>query len=256
MLGISIKKTIGVGDALQFSSVPENYYQETGRKLLDVSKPWFFDHNPYVVRDDSIKPEKTIEMWNFSPQQWPWPVPERLNNQTYLCQAEIFSRVFGVPHPKLNRPRLYKFEDYPYAERHLIALHIDGKSHGIMPRHVVEHVLKKYGPTGQLVQIGTNNENVGIPGIPHLKTPTLWDLAEALSKCRMFIGVDSGPAWVASCYPDVIVKKLRTKPTHDVLLNWTPLAVNNVHSHWDDRCQQIFNSSEHDIGFTSSYRKI
>lgn len=254
MLGIAIKPTIGIGDALQFCSVPENYYQETGHKLYDVNRPWFFDHNPYVVREPSAV-EKVIQMWNFSPQQWPWPKPNRTHG-VYLSQAEIFASVFGIKYPMLNRPRLYRFEDYPFEERKLIILHIDGKSHGLMPRHVVEHVLKKYGPSGRLAQIGTNNQNVGLPGIPHLVTKTLWDLAETLSKASMFIGMDSGPAWVASCYPDVVVKKVRTKPSHDVLKAWVPLAVDNVHSHWDDRCQQIFNTSEHDIGFTSSYRKI
>src|SRR5690349_10697640 len=111
MLGISIKKTIGLGDALQFSSVPENYYQETGQKLFDVSEPWFFDHNPYVVREPRQAIEKTIEMWNFSPQQWPWPKPNRQHG-VYLSQAEIFASVFGVKYPRLNRPRLYKFEKY------------------------------------------------------------------------------------------------------------------------------------------------
>lgn len=254
MLGISIKKTIGLGDALQFSSVPENYYQETGNKLYDVSLPWFFDHNPYVVREKQAV-NKTIEMWNFSPQQWPWPKPNRTQG-VYLSQAEIFAMVFGVKYPRLNRPRLYRFEEYPFEKRELILLHIDGKSHGVMPPHVIEHVLKKYGPSGKLVQIGTNNKNVGILNIPHLETKTFWDLAEVISKARMFIGVDSGPSWVAACYPDVIVKKIRTKPSYDVLKSWVPLACDNVHSHWDDRCQQIFNTSEHDIGFTSSYRKI
>lgn len=254
MIGIAIKPGIGLGDALQFSSVPENYYQETGQKLLDVNRPWFFDRNPYVIREPHAV-EKVVQMWNFSPQQWPWPVPNRKHG-VYLSQAEIFASVLGVKNCMLNRPRLYRFEEFPFEERHAIVLHIDGKSHGMMPKHVVDHVLKKYGPSGNLVQVGTNLQNVGIPDIGWVQTRTYWDLAEVISKARMFIGVDSGPAWIASCYPDVVVKKLRTKPSHDVLRNWVPLACDNIHSHWDDRCQQIFNTSEHDIGFTSSYRKI
>lgn len=254
MLGIAIKPTIGLGDALQFSSVPENYYQETGLKLYDVNRPWFFDCNPYVVREPSPV-EKVIQMWNFSPQQWPWPKPNRTQG-VYLSQAEIFAAVFGVQHVRLNRPRLYKYERFPYEERELILLHIDGKSHGMMPLHVIDHVLEKYGPSGRLAQIGTNHANVGLKDIRHIETKTFWDLAKVVSQARMFIGVDSGPSWVAACYPDVIVKKVRTKPSHDVLKAWVPLAIDNIHSHWDDRCQQIYNSSEHDIGFTSSYRKI
>jgi hypothetical protein len=61
MIGISVNPKIGIGDGIQFSSVPENYFIATGKKLYDVSKPWFFDHNPYVTRELTKPLEKTIE---------------------------------------------------------------------------------------------------------------------------------------------------------------------------------------------------
>lgn len=251
MLGISIKPTIGIGDALQFSSAPENYFRATGKRLVDVSRPWFFDHNPFVER--SSAPTKIIEMWNFSPTQRQWPKP-RTAPAVYLCNAEISAAVLGVP-VVMNRPRLYLYEEFPFERRRAILLHTHGRSHGTMPDHVVHHVLKKYGATGQVFHVGTEDCIVDY-GVPKIKTPTLWDLAKVISESRMLIGVDSGPAWIASCFPDVIVKKLRTKPSTDVLRSWVPLEVGNIHSHWDDRCQQIFNVSEEDVGFTSTYRKI
>lgn len=251
MLGISIKPTIGMGDALQFSSVPENYFRETGCKIVDVSKPWFFDHNPFVMRIRA-RPTKTIEMWNFSPTQYEWP---KIRPQgVYLSNAEIYAAVVGVKVARLNRPRLYKFEEFPFNDRKTILLHTDGVSHGVMPDHVIEHVKRKYGPTGRLFQVGLpGSKNVGLKLI---ETKTLWELAEVISKAQVYIGVDSGPSWIAACYPDVIVKKLRTKPSLDVLKTWVPLSIDNIHSHWDDRCQQIFNVSEEDVGFTSTYKKI
>ncbi len=254
MQGISIKPTIGIGDALQFSSLPENYFLETGVKLLDVSRPWFFDHNPFVVRSDDHKPTKVTELWNFSPKQWEFPKPRETGKpNVYLSNAEIWASLFGVP-VKLNRPRLYQFENTtPFEKRSRILLHTDGVSHGAMPAHIVEHVVKKYGPTNQLYLIGKNTPNIGLPVI---HTPTLWDLARELSQARMLIGLDSGPSWVAACYPDVIVKKVRTKPQSVDFAKWVPLEIANIHSHWDDRCHQVFNTTETDVGFTSSYRKI
>ncbi len=246
--GISIKPTIGIGDALQYSSVPENYFRTTGKKLVDVSKPWFFDHNPYVLRD--VKADKITEMWNFSPKQYDWP--KLRPHGVYLSNAEIFAAVMGAK-TFLNRPRLYRFEDFPFCARQGILLHVDGRSHGTMPEHIIKHVLAKYGPTKRLCQIGVGGPDLGIP---RLKTPTLWDLAHAISESQMLIGVDSGPSWIAACYPDVIVKKVRTKPRPEEFVNWVPLSTDNIHSHWDDRCHQIFNPTEDDIGFTSSYRKI
>lgn len=252
MHGISIKSKIGVGDGLQFSSVPENYFRHTGVRLIDVSKPWFFDHNPFVVRDTADAPQKVREMWNFSPVQYEWPKIKDRKHNVYLSNAEISAAVWGVP-TVLNRPRLYQFEDFPFEKREAILLHVDGVSHGVMPEHVIDHVLRKYIKTGRLRQIGLNPPSLGVPTI---RTETLWDLAQVISEASMLICVDSGPSWIAACYPDVVVKKLRTKPTPEHFKTWVPLAYDNIHSFWDDRCHQIFNPSEEDVGFTSSYRKI
>lgn len=252
MLGVSIKPTIGIGDAIQFSSLPENYFRATGLRLVDVSRPWFFDFNPYVTRDPKDVPTKTTEMWNFSPTQYEWP---KIRKQgVYLSNAEIWAAVYGVEQIVLNRPRLYRFEDFPFNLRDKILLHSHGRSHGAMPDHVIQHVLSKYRYTGQLYHIGLPSD----PdlGIPKIITNTLWELAAVIAQAQMLICVDSGPSWVAACYPDVIIKKLRTKPSTDVIKDWVPLSIDNIHSYWDDRCHQIFNVSEDDIGFTSSYRKI
>lgn len=248
--GISIKPTIGVGDALQFSSVPENYFTATGKMLYDVSRPWFFDHNPYVIRDPALKPGFVREMWNFSPKQYDWP---KLREEgVYLSNAEIHASVWNIP-VTLNRPRLYKYEEFPFEKRKFILLHIDGRSHGRMPDHIVRHIVDKYSKTGFLAQIGSTEENIGIPKII---TKTLWDLAKVVSSCRMLIGMDSGPSWVAACYPDIVIKKIRFKPSVESFATWVPLAADNIHSHWDSREHQIFNPSDKDVGFTSSYLKI
>lgn len=255
MIGLSIKKTIGIGDALQFSSLPENYFRATGKKLVDVCGHWFFDHNPFVIRDDSIKLDKVVEMWNFSPTQYQWPNPRKDGKpKVYLSNAEVWASLFEVP-CVLNRPRLYRFEEYPFHNRQIILLHTSGVSHGEMPAYIIDHVIKKYGATNNLYHIGPPNSKDY--GIPKIMTATLWDLAEVISKSRMLIGVDSSPSWVAACYPDVIVKKVRTKPIPpEQFENWVPLDMGNIHSFWDDRCHQIYNISEKDIGFTYSYKRI
>lgn len=259
-IGIAIKQTIGIGDALQYSSLFENYFRSKNEKLYVVTKHWFLDHNPYVIQYDDKSghaPKNVVQMWNFSPTQYQWPIPQRREERpkVYLSNAEIWASLLGVQ-VFLNRPRLYKFEEYSYEERKMILLHTNGKSHGDMPKHVIDHVVNKYGKTGNLFRIGNVTDDL-YPEIPRIQTNTLWDLAETISKASMLIGVDSGPSWIAACYPDVIVKKLRTKPNPpDRFADWVPLDIRNIHSHWDDRCHMIFNVSEHDIGFTTSYRKI
>lgn len=252
MDGISVAKAKGFGDVIQFTSLPENYYRATGKKLVDVDCSWVFDHNPYVVRDYKGKLGRVVDMWNFSPLKWHWPIPGDDRPPVYHCNAEIWAQVWGVK-ASLIRPRLYCFENFPFEKRELILLHTDGKSHGKLQDHIIKHVIDKYGPTGKLHLIGKPTEKYGLP---HFETPTIWDLAKLISQSRMLIGSDSGPSWLAACYPDVIVKKVRQRPSAENYSTWTPLAVKNFHSHWDDRIFQIFNTTEHDVGPFQSYRRM
>lgn len=247
MIGISVKLTIGIGDAIQFSSIPENCFRATGQMVIDETKHWIFDHNPYVIRDEKIKPLKSHSMWNFNPRYTP------KDRHSFTSQMEQHCGNIGIP-VSVRHPRLYFNEDYPFHKRHKILLQTHGKSHGAMPDHVIEHVLKKYKDM-HLFHIGLPSD----PdlGIPKIHTPTLWDLVKEVSEARMLIGMDSGPSWIAACYPDIIIKKLRTKPSLDVLKNWVPLAANNIHAIWDDlQLHSVYNVSEDDVGFTSSYRRI
>lgn len=252
MLGISIKPSIGIGDTVQFSSVPENYYKTTGERLMDVGHSWIFDHNPYVVRDKGTLPSRVVEMWNFSPRKYDWPVPKNRTVPVYYSNAEIHAAVFGVP-AVLTRPRLYKHEDFPFEKREKILLHTDGRSHGKLPPHVIQHIIEKYKPTGQLFLIGKSEVDYGLPRI---HTETIWDLVKVISEARMLLGSDSGPSWLAACFPDVVIKKVRLRPSPENFQTWTPLEISNCHSHWDDRCFQIFNPSETDTGAFQSYRRL
>ncbi len=256
MIGIVLREDIGLGDKLQFSSLPENYFRATGEKLLDVSRSWIFDHNPFVVRETTEPIESTFTLWNF-PQVDPWVNPRiyKTDPAVYLSNAEVTASRLGVP-VVLNRPRLYRFEDYPFEKREMILFHTNGKSHGQLPDHIIDHVITKYKKTGQLYHVGTPSDPDF--GIPKIETKTFWELAEVISKARMFIGCDSGPSWVAACYPDVVAKKVRVRQVHGQkeMKDWIPLEIANIHAHWDDRIFQICNPTEDDLGAFPSYRRL
>lgn len=230
---------------MEFTSVPENYYRKFGTKLIDTEKHWVFDCNPYVIRGRTAT--RKVRLWNYNPVYKPRP-------SVYLSLAEkCAGPVDAGDAVVLRHPRLYRFEDFPFEKRTKILLQPQGVSHGRLPPPIIEHVLKKYAHC-DLHQIGTFDEKLGIPWI---ETKTLWDLAEVISQARMLIGPDSGPIWIAACYPDVVVKKVRTKPPLDVLKQWVPLDVSNLHAQWDDlQLFQVYNTTKDDVGFTSSYLKI
>jgi len=247
---LSIKKTIGIGDAIWFTTVPENYFRSTGQKVIDDTHHWVLDNNPYVIRNpdkETLKLSKLLYGWNHNPRWMP------KNRSCFTSMAEQHAGNLGID-CFIRHPRLYAYEDFPYEKREKILLQTQGLSHGKMPNHIIEHVFKKYKGM-PLFHIGVSFD-CDIQ-IPKLETPTLWDLVREISQCKMLIGLDSGPSWIAACYPDVIVKKVRMKPDLDVLKDWIPLDVNNIHAIWDDlQLQHIYNQSENDVGFTSSYLRI
>jgi len=256
VIGISVRKTIGIGDAVQFTSVPENYFKHTGQKLVDLNDHWVFDFNPYVIRgaadlEEKLQIERKIDLWQLHCTDNPAQYRERT---VYLCNAEAHARHFSYT-VKLNRPRLYRFEEFPFHQRLEIILHTQGKSHGTMPEYVVRHVLDKYGDAVRWIGLD-DDWKYPLPRPPRIGIGGLWELAEAISKARMFIGVDSGPSWIAKCYPDVVVKTLRLRPNPEDLRNWVPLECCRLHSHWDDRMALIHNPGEDDAGFTWSYKRL
>lgn len=250
MKGIKIGNAIGIGDAIQFTSIPENYFKHFGEKLVDIDSHWVFDFNPYVIRNVE-RVSEVFQLWTLHCVDTPTLFRERT---TMLSNAEAHSRHFNYP-VVLNRPRLYQFEYYPYEQRQHVFLHVKGRSHGALPEHVVRHVLDKYGD--RVVVIGPQEDWIyDLPLKRHIHPKSMWELAAIISKAHMFIGVDSGPSWVAQCYPDVITKKVRMFPSVEALKNWVPLEWCRLGSYWDDRSAQIHNPSENDAGFTWSYQRL
>lgn len=249
-LGITIRQN-GIGDVIQFTSLPENFFKKTGKRLIDVNKVWCFDYNPFVERNKEAK--KIVQLWSGSNN----PYRKKPKNSAYLSNSEAHCHLLGLDSPHLTRPILYEYDQFPYEYRHRILFHPFGNSHGALPKKVIDHVIEKYMPTGRLYQIGDPAEpNLGIARI---HTSTHWDLCKEISQCRLFIGIDSGPAWIAACYPDVVVKKVRVKfqDGFGEYKDWMPLDVNNPHSLWDDLgLFKIYNCFEEDIGFTKSYKEL
>lgn len=251
MNGIRVNTKIGIGDKIQFTSVPENYFRHTGENLVDLDESWIFDLNPYVVRGD-YKCDKVFDLWEMHCYN---TAPVFKERTVLLSNAESHARNLDYP-VVMNRPRLYCYENFPVLAREKIILHTKGKSHGPLPSHVVEHILQKYGRSN-IIRVGRKEEWMYSLAAPAFhETSSMWELAKFISDAKLFIGVDSGPSWIAQCYPDVITKKVRLIPDHDRLKEWVPLQCCILNSHWDDRSAQIYNSSEDDLGFTWSYKRI
>ena len=249
MIGITTSG-YGIGDKIIISSFPENYYKNTGEKLIDVHKSWVFNYNPYIIRDEI--PSKIINFWNTNDINYnlikECVLPSVAAN---VCENFKFETY-------LRHPRLYVYEDLP-IKNNQIAVHLNGISVGDCPDYIVEQIINNYQGF-DLLQIGTKNDYNGnptkhYPGLINMLGLDIWDSVKIISESIIFIGIDSGMMNVSFCYPRVN-KKIIILYEPEYIKKTFPMASNNIYSQWLDHSFSYFNKFDKDIGFTYSYKKI
>lgn len=263
MLGITLGAAQGLGDKLQFSSLPENYHRNTGEKLVDVDGAWFFDHNPYVVR--GVQPDRVVDLWTT-----PWPGARGVTAQQYearpvfFSQAERTSSIFQQ-RAFLRHPRLYRFEDLPRLEKRVV-LHTTGKkippqlqqgedAARVLSAEIIEHVRSAYRDH-EIIQVGSADDvDAGVVDCRGI--PDIWEVVKTIAQAGTFIGVDSGPYWIAACYPRIFRKKvLMQYPPEHLHTRFVPMHVLNPHVHWHDHSCLYFNRTRDDAGVTYAFTKL
>lgn len=258
MIGITFKDAPGIGDKIQFTSVPENYYLATGKKLIDVDKSWVFDYNPFVVRDS--EPDQIVDLWNYDLKKI------RIHRPVYTCLAERNAAMLGVP-AQLTHPCLYRFEENQ-ANSGYIVIHTTG-SPGIhewrgydqpmaLSREVCEHVVNRYRSQYGILQVGKHADVPceGAEDMRGVSNGDIWRLVRMIAGAQMFVGPDSGPSYIAACYPRVQAKKVLMQAPPEYFDDYIPMQVANSGTHWHDFNFRYYNRSARDAGMTLSYLKI
>jgi hypothetical protein len=247
MKGIKISGP-GIGDKVQLASFPENYFLNTGEKLIDVDKSWIFDYNPYVVRDVLYDGDlEIIDLWKSGPES----IEIGKKKSTVIKSiAERSCDLFDFK-TYLRHPRLYIFEDIPLKNQ--IVVHLQGRTHGIIPLYVAEQILKNYNGF-DLLLIGSQSDRY-VPGFINKLGLSLWDTAKLISESTIYIGLSSGFLTMSLCYPRVNKKVLLTENIES-LKKLIPMDSNIPHYHWLDHSFSFFNLTEEDAGVSFSYKKI
>ena len=241
MIGIIINQKIGTGDRLQFTHFPENIYKLTGEKVIDLSKDWVFDFNPYVVRDTTETPSIILDLWEIS---------HNFPNKDFLSYADRFIiKYLNKDKIFCRGPRLYRFEDLiPKPNR--VVCHLTGKS---VKTPISDEIIN------QIQETYSNYEIIQIGGPNDRKTPFInklglgmWDTVELIASSSVYIGINSSFMLAALAYPRISTKIIM----NDIELEqFTPLGSKNDWT-WLDHNVQYFNQTEDDIGVTYSYLKI
>jgi hypothetical protein len=263
MLGITFKRASGLGDQLQFSSFPENYFRNTGEKANDVDRSWIFDHNPYVERDKV--PDRVIDLWTQ-----PWPLQKGVTQKEYadkpvfFSQADRTSTIFNHI-AYLRHPRLYRFEELVKLDKRVI-VHTTGKrippctAQGedhfrVLSEEIIRHVRHAYRGY-EIIQVGSK-EDLDAQVVDRRGISDIWEVVRIIAQAGTFIGVDSGPSWIAACYPRIFRKKvLMQYPPEYLRKHFVPMHVLNAHLHWHDSSCIYYNRTLDDAGISYSYLKI
>jgi hypothetical protein len=231
----------GIGDQVMTSSFPENFFKNYGIKLIDISKCWIFDHNPYTERDINAD----VILNHLSTQI---DIINKKTRYNWKSDAEELCYNFNLPKMFLRRPRLYKYED-SITQKDLVVVHTTGRTVGSMSDHVIEQIKKNYDGY-DIVQIGFDSD-VQTP-FKKLLNLNKWETAEIISKAAIFIGVNSGFYHIANCYPKVRKKIVLQELGKEQLEGFKP-KMQSISTEWYDYNIEYFNTSEIDIGATNSY---
>lgn len=239
----------GIGDKIQFTSLPENYFLHTGRRMIDIEKEWIFDYNPFVERD--IQPDIIVNLWTLMGQ---YDEYIKKNNLFHEYTGTIMKncRMLGIP-CRIRTPKLYIYDDLiPNSKQ--ICVHTNGVSEGgTIPDEVIAEIHKRYTQNGyNVIQIGGKNDRD--TGFSDFRGAPLLETTKIIATSEMFIGVNSGMMNIANCYPRVRKKIVILQFSEERLKYFVPGS--NLFSHWIDFGLEYFNKFDYDVGITHSYKTI
>jgi hypothetical protein len=234
----------GLGDHIMVSSFPENFYRNTNKKIIDMTKSWIFDHNPFVIRNE----DADIILNHLDTQI---DIINKKQRQDWKSDSEELCNNFGLKQCFLRLPRLYRFEDSK-TDKNLIVVHTTGKTVGSMSDEIIKQIEYNYSDY-YIVQIGLDTDKP--TNFHKALNLTPWETAELISKATTYIGVNSGFYHMANCYPKVRKKIIINELYENQLIKFQPKK-NSLGTEWYDYNIEIYNNYIYDIGCTLSYRKI
>lgn len=273
----------GIGDLIVCSSLPENFYNLTGNKILvdDYRAKWVFRYNPYVMFDCKSHDIQNVPMLCDTRHQEivKMYISER-NSFSISSQAEwlLFCTGYDIDKLTLRHPRLYIHEDLPQQAKKLVVhttgsnraivgedqirYHLGEDSQRIMSDEVIKAIHENY-EGWEIYQVGGKDDKpLGGKAIDLRGTLNLFDVAKEISTSQRFIGVNSGLMHIANAYPKVekrIVLMEFPETTLGKGFSSIPFRAGEIRNFlfsWLDPSNKFYNKYSTDIGVTSSFIKI
>ena len=238
----------GLGDNLILSSLPENYFRNTGKKLIGDKNNPIFKNNPYV---DS---ESHADIW-LTQQQicdgGSYLVRTLKNKHPHPSIPYEHCQFFSLPKCYLRHSRLYIYEDLKTIHNK-VCIHTSGKSiGGTMTDEIIATIEENYKDY-HLVQIGGPNDK-RIEFAEDKRGLDLFNTAKEIAEASIFIGIDSSQLHIANCYPKVRKKLIINYFSEEQFETLSPLYKD---APWWEFNIETYNPFQYDVGCSMSYLKI
>lgn len=133
-LGITLDGAPGLGDKLIFTSFPENFFKNTGEKVIDLDGFWGFDFNPYVLRDQ--EPTEVLNLWSEPRREF--GLEDFIKKPVHFSIAERTLELFPRFKTFLRHPRLYRWENLVCSRPLQVSLHISGTTQPPLSTEIIE----------------------------------------------------------------------------------------------------------------------
>tara|TARA_B100000287_G_C20609270_1_gene771370 strand:- start:435 stop:1421 length:987 start_codon:yes stop_codon:yes gene_type:complete len=274
--------THAIGDRLNRSHFPENFYRNYGKKLIDILEDEMFDHNPYLIRGE--KPEvvyDTLLPYPLKGRLKQYPLNDFLPAEMYRdlpvgtvsSMADVCNYFFDSNMKTyLRHPRLYKYEDIETKQNKVV---INTQGNVVCTgfnSNTFEVILENY-KNYEIVQIGGEHDcYIEHEKIERKLNLPFWESAKEIAEAAIYIGVLTGPYEIAKCYPKVRKKIILFQhplyTDYDItqyngerwdindLERFHPGHRNFLEFQWCDHNTEYYNEHDYDIGVTMSYKKI
>lgn len=246
------------GDLLSRSSLPENYYRNTGEKLININNLEFFKYNPFCLQGSDIHPNtlSRVEVRDI----WRFTVPNADLNQNFKTMAHGICAKWRLEKCYKTNPDIYLYHEFETNKiPRSICVAPQGQTVGCVPIHILNFIRNKY-PSHNLFQIGLKTDvdaNVDFDR----REIGFFESCKLVAECETMITIDSLPMWIARMYPSVRLKVILVNKDEEECRKFLPLGYpfdekENRWFSWIELNTEYYNVFERDIGCTRSFLSI
>ncbi len=246
---------VHLGDLLARTSLCENYYRNTGEKLVNIDNLEYFKFNPFCVQGVDIHPNtlsrvEVRDIWNYQSKFVDFNDSKTMAHE--LCKKWDLEKCYKAA------PDVYQYHELEKDKfTRSICICPQGQTVGTIPLFILNFIRNKYS-NHNLFQLGYKND-IDANADFDRRGLDFWDSCKLMAQMETVITIDSLPAWMAKCYSSIRLKILLVNRNEQQCEIFLPRGYENKDNHWSGWLEigsEYYNCFEEDLGCTKSYLKI